>query len=141
MADEDDQAPQEEQDPASQRASWTIKSMSVEARRAAAAAATRRGQQMAIWLEGAVWDRVRFEAGRGAIPPTKVEAPGPNSPPAPVPSPSPIMDTTAVASLLQTYVALAASAKVPADKALVEEYAALLRELMRRMREVSLDPR
>ena len=69
---------------------------------------------------------MRREAEGGADLPIK--------PGASTPSSAPTLDAAAVASLLHTYVALAASAKVPADKAVVEDYAALLRDLMRRMR-------
>lgn len=115
MADEDEQAPQDEQDPAPQRAPWTIKGVSRETRDLVLEAA-RRGEPVAAWLN---------RAARAS----------------PGPSPAPTMDTATVASLLHSYVALAASAKVPADKGLVEEYAALLRELIWRMRGAPLDPR
>ena len=76
---------------------------------------------------------MRREVEDGAVLPTKPGAPDPGF--------APTLGATAVASLLHTYVAFAASAKVPADKGLVKEYGALLRELMRRMREAPWNPR
>ena len=111
MADEDDQGQQEEQDPSPTRAPWIIKSVSRETLDLVLEAAARRGEPVAVWLD-------RAARALSTLP----------SPPA--------LDATAVASLLHTCVALTASAKLPADKGLVKEYAALLRDPMRRMREV-----
>lgn len=115
MVDEDDQAPQEEQGQAPQRAPWTIKGVSRETRDLVLEAAARRGEPVAAWLD------------RAARSPA-------------IPSPAPTLDAAAVASLLQTYVALAAVAEVQPDKGLVEDYAAFLCDLMRRMREAFPGP-
>ena len=51
MADEDDQAPQEERDPVPQRAPWTIKSVSRKTRDLVLEAAASRGEPVGAWLE------------------------------------------------------------------------------------------
>ncbi len=81
----------------------------------------------------AALNQMRLDAGEGGTLHAQLGAPPP--------SPSPTVDAAALAPLLHTYVALAEAAKVKPDKALVEECASLLHNLMRQMREVSGDPR
>ena len=58
-----------EENPDSDKASWTIKSVPVEARKLAVACATKQGETMAEWLARAVRNQSKIEAGERVLPP------------------------------------------------------------------------
>lgn len=111
-------------------APWTIKSMSVEARKLAVACAGKRGQTMASWLETAVRNQAAIEAGdRVTLPDERRPAPSPRS--------AGLPDTDAMANLahtMQAVQAVAEAAGLPLPKRVARHAFALLETNLRAAR-------
>lgn len=116
------------------KASWTIKSVPVETRKLAVAAATRAGESMGVWIERAVRTQSAIEAGDRILPPLPTSRT--SRMPAVVPAPV-VLDMGALAGLadlMQAAEALAEAAEVPVPKATARHALALVTAQLRAAR-------
>ena len=115
----------------SDKAAWTIKSMDVETRKLAVACAAKAGEQMATWLERAVRNQAKLEAGQRVFPPAR-----PNSPTTTTPAiyEPPAPELGGLAALMEQARALAGQTEVPISKTAVKHALALMTAQLRAAR-------
>lgn len=124
-----------EANPETDKAAWTIKSVPVETRKLAVACATKAGQTMAEWIASAVQDRANREAGNRIIPPLAV--PGAGRALVPIAGPAaPLVpvDMAGLAGMLGAVQAMATAAEVPIPKATARHAVALVTAQLRAAR-------
>lgn len=120
-----------EENPDGDKASWTVKSVSVETRKLAVACAAKQGQTMAEWLARAVRNQANLEAGERVMPPAARRA-GVDL--VHVPGPALAMDLGELADLMQATQAVAEAAGVPIAKATARHALALVTAQLRAAR-------
>lgn len=115
------------------KASWTIKSMPVESRKLAVAAAARAGESMATWLDRAVRTQVKIEAGQEREQPPQPGQAGKRATGSTIPILSGA-ELEGLASLIGQTLALAEQAGEPVPKARAKETLALVAAQVRAAR-------